>query len=164
MPPKDDELVVLLLETVPMMMGDLRERVRAMGDRDLTLPQLRVLGYVGRHEGASLSDVAEALGLARPQASKLVQALVERGLLARETSSEDRRQVSLRLGETARKRWKEVRDAARASLTKRLAGLTREERAHLAAGLRGLRRVLSEDGTTETRRARRTHGEQRNPP
>lgn len=129
-----------------MLMGDMRERMleaRGGKDPELKFSEFRVLGFVGRHDGCSLSEVANGLGLALPAASKIVQALVERGHMERETSEEDRRQVRLHIGPEAKAGWKRAKEYARAALAQRLAPLTTEEREQLAEGLRAVRRVLS---------------------
>jgi MarR family transcriptional regulator for hemolysin len=130
------------METVPPLMAGVREAIHGTERSQLTFEQFRILGWVARHEGTSLSELANALGLNMPTASKLVQVLVERDLLERSTSEDDRRQIALRLGRTARAGWERVQKEARASLAKKLTGLDRTEREQLAAGLRGLKRVL----------------------
>src|SRR5690348_2872032 len=57
-----DALATLALETIPTVMRAIRTMMRAEGKKDLTVPQFRALGYIDRHRGASLKDVAEHLG------------------------------------------------------------------------------------------------------
>ena len=66
-------------------------------DADLTVPQLRVLVILAAHDGASLSEVADELGVNPSNASRTCEQLVQRGLVTRDTDAADRRRVALRL-------------------------------------------------------------------
>ena len=86
-----------ILNVVPAMTRTIRGEVRRQYKSELSLPQLQSLALVSHRPGASVSAVAEHLGLSLPSASKIVDALVLRGLLTREASADDRRRVKLRL-------------------------------------------------------------------
>jgi DNA-binding MarR family transcriptional regulator len=93
-----------VLETVPMIMLAIRTEIRHQRSSDLSVPQFRVLMFLNRHEGASLSDVAEHLGLTLPSMSKMIDGLVARRLVGREMDHSDRRRITLSLtpeGQTA---------------------------------------------------------------
>lgn len=70
---------------------------RACADAtDVTLPQYRLLALVG--DGSErASRIAETLTVAKPTVSAMVDALVERGLIARAEVQDDRRAVRLTL-------------------------------------------------------------------
>ena len=64
------------------------------GTADLTLPQYRVLGLLsGGDERAT--ELAARLAVTKPTLTALIDGLVERGLVVRETSDGDRRAVRL---------------------------------------------------------------------
>ncbi|MGZ4904323.1 MAG: MarR family winged helix-turn-helix transcriptional regulator [Halobacteriota archaeon] len=84
-----------LLEVVPIIMQDIRSEMRSRRSLDLTVPQFRVLAFVNRNEGSSLWEVAHHMGLTSPTASRLVDGLIERGLMARVVNPADRRRVKL---------------------------------------------------------------------
>ena len=78
-------------------------RLRHWERRRVTLPQLRVLYQIRRAPGVTTGGLAAALGITVSTTSGLVIKLVERGLVARTTGADDRRQVPLHLtaeGET----------------------------------------------------------------
>src|SRR4030042_6511601 len=85
-----------LLEVVPSIMRHIRHELRSHAMQGLTVPQFRTLNYLRRHPDASLSSVAEHLGLTPPTVSKMIQKLVEQGIIIR-NSALDRRQVRLSL-------------------------------------------------------------------
>lgn len=68
----------------------------------LTLPQLRVLFFVRRRPGITTGGLAKSLGITVSTASGLVTKLVDRGLVARGSSQEDRRQIPLELTDEGR--------------------------------------------------------------
>lgn len=61
---------------------------------DLTLPQYRVLGVLSSGEERA-SQLASRLGVAKPTLTALVDSLVERGYVLRESADGDRRAVRL---------------------------------------------------------------------
>ncbi len=76
-------------------MRDIRTQMRNRRSTDLTVPQYRTLAFIHRNEGASLTKVADHLGLKLPTMSKMVDSLFNKGLLQREEQSTDRRRVKL---------------------------------------------------------------------
>src|SRR5215217_7612844 len=86
-----------LFEVVPLIMRAMRAEVRRQRAPELSMPQFRALAFIGRNEGAALSDVAAFLGLGLPSTSKLIDGLVEARLVTREIAPGDRRRVCLGL-------------------------------------------------------------------
>lgn len=63
----------------------------------LSLTELRALGALSAAPGASLSEVADELGLQKPTASKTVETLVQQGLVVRKVVPDNRRKQALYL-------------------------------------------------------------------
>jgi DNA-binding MarR family transcriptional regulator len=75
-----------------------RGRVAARPDGDeLSLAQYHLLQPLDDGEASGLRALAERAGVAPPTATKMLDGLVERGLVARERCPEDRRAVRIRL-------------------------------------------------------------------
>jgi DNA-binding MarR family transcriptional regulator len=131
-----------ILEVVPRAMRLLREEMRQGASEGLSIPQFRVLAFLGRTPGASLSELAEFLGVAGPTASVMVQRLVERELVTRAGHPEERRRV--RLGLTARgtTALERSRGRARSRVAGRIDGLSRGELETLSRGLALLEQAL----------------------
>lgn len=72
-------------------------RLRQWEESHLTMPQLRVLFHLRRHPGVTTGSLARSLGVTVSTTSGLVAKLVERGLVCRGSSEDDRRQVPLTL-------------------------------------------------------------------
>jgi DNA-binding MarR family transcriptional regulator len=135
-----------ILDVVPRAMRLLREEMRQGAGEGISIPQLRALAFLGRTPGASLSELAEFLGVAGPTASVMVQRLVERELVTRTGHPEERRRV--RLGLTARgtTSLERSRGRARSRVAGRIDGLSRGELETLSRGLALLEQALNGPG------------------
>ena len=132
------------LETVPLVMRAIRREMRAVTKEQLSVPQFRVLAFLGRNPGASLSAVAEHLGVKDATASAMVDRLVKRGLVGRGTHPVERRRLELGLTRTGVSLLELARGRARAYLAANLASASPEDLQALLQGLSVLRRFLSE--------------------
>ncbi len=141
-----------VLDTVPLIMQFIRVEMRRSRGPGVSVPQFRVLTYLNRTEGASLSAVADRVGLSLPAMSRLVDGLVRRELVRREESAEDRRRVTLRLTNLGKELVRTSRVGAQAHLAEALTALAPSDRAEVAEAMRRLRPVFlpkprSPDGT-----------------
>ena len=141
-----DQVAIAILETIPPSMRAIREQMRSGRAASLSVAQFRLLLFVRRHPGTSLSPLAEHLGTTLPAASQLVERLVRAGLVTRAQHPEERRRVELRLTETGDATLAECDVRTRAWLCERLSGLDEAELDQLASRLRNLRVLLSERG------------------
>lgn len=137
------------MDTVPLVMRLIRAEMRSHRSPDLSVPQFRALLYVSRHTGASLSDVAEHLGLTLPSTSKLVNRLVERALLTRASAPDDRRRMILAITPEGQRVLDAAAQATRARLMAQLATLSAEECATVIAAMHLLQRVFTLDAAVE---------------
>jgi DNA-binding MarR family transcriptional regulator len=143
--PSAEDLAALALETAPLIMRTIRRLRRDDREADLSIPQFRALGYVGRHPGTPLSAVAEHLGLSTPATSRLVDTLVERGLVVRAIAPEDRRYVTLRLTARGEATQADARARALQGLGAILADLGPDERTLIAGALPLLRQLFAQE-------------------
>ncbi len=86
-----------ILEVVPTLMRTIRLEMRSRRRPDLSVVQFRALVYLDLYPGASLSALAEHLGLTLPTVSQMINYLVEKGVVTRQESPVDRRRVMLSL-------------------------------------------------------------------
>jgi DNA-binding MarR family transcriptional regulator len=91
-----------VMDTFHMVMRSVRPDVQKRPHMDLSMHQFRALITVEHHEGASLSLVSEHMGATLSSTSKLIDGLVERGYVRRETALDDRRKLLLALTDTGR--------------------------------------------------------------
>ncbi len=69
---------------------------------DLTIAQLKVLVFLPAEGKARMGALASALGVSMPTATSVMDRLVERGLVVRETAPSDRRLVVCRMSQAGR--------------------------------------------------------------
>ena len=145
--PSSDDVAATLVDVTPVVMRRIRTemRLRTLPGLSVSVPQFRVLNYLLNHPGASLSAVADQMGLTMPSASKLVQRLVTQGVVTREVGR-DRRRVHLTLTEQGQTSLALARLETRKQLAQHLATLSPRELATVAAALRVLGRAFAEGG------------------
>jgi len=85
-------------ETIPQLWGYIRSHIRMVATEnfDISVEQFHILRFI-RHGHNSVSDLADARNISRPAVSQGVDALVNKGLITRTQSKEDRRFVELEL-------------------------------------------------------------------
>ncbi len=137
-----------VLDVVPIVMKAIRAEVRRHRAADLSVPQFRTLAYIDRNVDASLSDVAEHIGLTLPSMSKIVDGLVTRKLVTRQTHPTDRRRMTLALTARGLTALQTSRAATRACLAEDLAALSDRQRETIVQALEFLRPVFTPPGET----------------
>ncbi len=124
---KLEESASRLLDTAPQVMRCIRTEMRSSRGHDLTVPQFRTLTYVNRSPDASLSQLADHLGLTLPAASKIVEGLVGQKLITRRDSLDDRRRMQLTLTRGGEELLRKAREATLAYLKDVLVSLASED-------------------------------------
>ena len=124
-----------VLDTVPLVMRTIRTEFRNQRSGDLSVPQFRTLAFINGNDGASLSSLANHIGLTLPSMSKLVDELVNRGLVDREEYRQDRRRICLRLTSQGKNELEVVHNHTQAFLAGKMSSLTNEELTTIARSL-----------------------------
>ena len=137
-----------LLEAVPLVMRVIRKYMR--GHRSgLTVPQFRTLCFVDSTTGSSLSDVADFIGLSLPAMSRLVDGLVEKKLMKRKSSDDDRRHLKLSVTAGGQTALREARNLAQAQLALIVVQLSPREQNSLIGTMRLLREVFTAESPAD---------------
>ncbi|HEY9642874.1 MAG TPA: MarR family transcriptional regulator [Coleofasciculaceae cyanobacterium] len=136
-----------LMETIPPIMQFIRAEMRSQSASLLSVPQFRVLAFLNRHPGVSLSEVAEHLGVTRATASAMTDRLVQRGFVSRTEHPQERRQVVLNLTEPGSVHLQQSREKTRDTIAGLMHNLTEEQLVSVAAGLAVLRKVFEFTGS-----------------
>jgi DNA-binding MarR family transcriptional regulator len=138
-----ESVSALLVDVIPMVMRSIRANMRGSRAPDLSVPQLRTLTFLSARPGAHLSEVAEHVGIGLPSMSKLVDALVERGLVSRQNARHDRRRVVLLLTGDGAALLDTARRGTIALVAERLQGLSGDNLAVIATAMASLRAAFS---------------------
>jgi DNA-binding MarR family transcriptional regulator len=125
-----------ILDSVPVVLQFIRMQMRRHGRSDLSVPQFRALVFVDRSPGASLSMLAEFLGLSLPATSRLVDGLVGKNFVTRRIPEGNRRLVALALSANGRRTVRVAWQAAEDQLAHIMASLPACERAAIQHALR----------------------------
>lgn len=128
-----------VLELVHRVMHQVRSQqyqVLRDGPHDITHMESKVLGYFGRHPGATQSDLARDSGRDKAQLARLIKGLREQELLAGEEDMADRRNVRLALTAAGQAVLRSLRQQAEHLAVKAVNGLDAAEQAQLLTLLR----------------------------
>jgi DNA-binding MarR family transcriptional regulator len=112
----------------------------------VTHMESKVLGFFGRHPGATQSELAAHSGRDKGQLARLVSGLRERGLLEAQVDESDRRSVRLRLTDAGEQAAEALRRQARRLAGVAVKGLSEEERRQLSGLLERVRANLEGAG------------------
>lgn len=113
-------------------------------DTELSATQYSALAWTATEGPLTPGRLAELERVTPPSMNRTVNCLVEAGLLEREASPDDGRKILLRATEAGHEIVHETRRRRDAWLAKRLATLTPDERATLAAATDILRRLTDQ--------------------
>jgi DNA-binding MarR family transcriptional regulator len=91
---------------------------------DLTMQQMRVLGFIGKEPGLAGHELGDRLGVSAPTASGLVDRLVEKGLLVRVDDRDDRRVRRLHLTDAGRALTREMDSLVQRAMMKVIQNMT----------------------------------------
>ena len=134
-----------ILEAVLDVMLLLREQIAHTQAKKsgATLIHVRAMGVLRKRPGATLSALAAQLALTLSATSRLVDALVAKGLVARKIPAGNRRTVSLHLTPAGAKVHSRARDEAQRELAHILLRLPPARRAALTHSMHTLRQALN---------------------
>lgn len=138
-----ESLALGFVTLIPQMMGVLRRHLRAGAQLELRPGQFRMLLLLQMFGPASLSDVADQLGLTLPSASKLAEELGKLGFIARRTDTADRRRIVLSLVPSGRSALDAVQTEAQHQLSELFEPLTAAERKFLACAVSVMRPLFA---------------------
>jgi len=135
--PEDD--VLELIHGVMHLMRSQQYQVLRDGPHDITHMESKVLGYFGRHSGATQSDLAQHSGRDKAQLARLIKGLRDRALLAAEADEADRRNVRLSLTADGQAVQRALQQQVKRLSARAVAGLSVAERQQLLALLQRVR-------------------------
>ena len=130
-------------ETVPPLWNFVRSYIRATATTqfDITVEQFHVLRHVRRGSG-SVGELATAKGISRPAISQAVDILVNKGLLTRVQSTQDRRYVELALTGEGNRLLDTVFKETREWMKERMRSLTAQELERIAEAMEILKKIM----------------------
>ena len=140
--PSDTAIAPAVIEVAWRVMRMVRAEITRHDNPDLTMTQMQSLGYLIANPGASLSEVAEHLGLQAPTTSKVVEELVRQGLVVRTVVSDNRRKLSLRITPSGTKLMQAAAEPAMTRMAALLGSLTAQEQRTVVRSMSLLRTLV----------------------
>jgi DNA-binding MarR family transcriptional regulator len=126
-------------------MPGISEILAMLQAHDLTPPRFTVLKYLREHEGATISALAQALGLTVGSTSQLIDRLTVDGLVTRAEDSSDRRVRRIFLDERGYYLIDQIKDLRLRRMEVLLTKLPHDVSIQLAAALSAALPFLTED-------------------
>ena len=119
---------------------------RSLADagEEVTLTQYRSLVILASRGPQGIADLAEAVAVTPPTASRLCERLVRKGLVRRRTDRRDRRQVRVGLTEAGRHLVDTVTERRREEIAGLLASIPQQDQRPVAAALQQLAKSAGE--------------------
>ncbi|AUS99093.1 MarR family transcriptional regulator [Nostoc sp. CENA543] len=136
------ECAVRVMDTIPLLMRFIRADMRSHSADSLSIPQLRSLAFLKRRPGASLSEVADHLGVTCATASTTIERLVQRHLVQRTDHPQERRRIVLNLTPEGKDLLEQSQDKTRAHISDILEDLTPEQIIQIEHSLMLLKNVF----------------------
>ncbi|HUI06789.1 MAG TPA: MarR family winged helix-turn-helix transcriptional regulator [Verrucomicrobiae bacterium] len=131
------------MDTVPLILRFIRSQMRRHRIAGLSVTQFRVLLFISRCRGSSLSAVADHVGLSLPSVSRMADNLATRGLLVRRPRPDDRRGISLRVTPRGERAVRAALNATQADLAEKLGRLNGQQRTVVVRSMQALRPVFA---------------------
>ena len=132
-------------ETIPPVWNQIRGNVRAIAAESLhiSVQQFHILRHI-RKGIRSASELASVSQLSRPAISQSVDVLVERGLITRRQSAQDRRYVELELTPSGTDMLNAIFEENHRWMMQKLASLSQEELGNILLGMKALKDAFME--------------------
>jgi DNA-binding MarR family transcriptional regulator len=130
-------------ECVPSTWSQVRTNLRAIAadNFDISFEQFSILRHI-RKGSKSISELADAKQISRPAISQAVEMLVERGMISRQQSTQDRRWVDLELTQSGNDILNTIFKKNSEWMEEKLAVLSPEELQCILAGLEALKKTF----------------------
>jgi DNA-binding MarR family transcriptional regulator len=130
----------LLHDVARLMRRRFEQHARGLG---MTRSQWQALAYLSRNEGISQTGLADLLDVEPITLSRIIDRLVETGLVDRIPHASDRRVWCLRLTAGARPKLRQLRELGEKTRSETLAGVSEADRDRLIKTLSAMRSNLS---------------------
>lgn len=133
-PGAEDELVDAVMTASRALLG-VAARSLAAVDEDVTLPQYRALVVLAQRGTRRPADLAAALTVTPSTATRMCDRLVAKGLIVRDRSDDDRREVTVSLSTSGRDLVREVTVRRRGELRTLLSAMPQARRRDVVESL-----------------------------
>jgi DNA-binding MarR family transcriptional regulator len=146
------QLDALVAELQPIIARERCSYAQRCRELSLSTAHLYLLSLLEAHGPMTMSQLAELLDVALPNATGLVDRVRERGLVDRRRDESDRRVVLVRLSDEGKEVLRQLGLVRRRRLALALQGMTSDQRAQLFESIHDLRIAFEAAAAKETDR------------
>jgi DNA-binding MarR family transcriptional regulator len=146
------QLDALVAELQPIIARERCSYAQRCRELSLSTAHLYLLSLLEAHGPMTMSQLAELLDVALPNATGLVDRVRERGLVDRRRDESDRRVVLVRLSDEGKEVLRQLGLGRRRQLALALQGMTSDQRAQLFESIHDLRIAFEAAAAKETDR------------
>jgi DNA-binding MarR family transcriptional regulator len=136
-----------LWDTIMRIIHNFRAGHTALEEAGLTFPQTMLLLELQRGDRLSMGELSQRLGISQGVATRMVDLLLEKGLVERTRSDVDRRVVMVAPSVKGSSIAKQIEKFNRHKMGEVLAAVPEKEREYLLEFLKGLERQFEKEGT-----------------
>jgi len=131
-------------ETIPPVWNQIKAHIREVATEqfDITVEQFHILRHV-HHGKEFVSELAEVKHISRPAISRVVDVLVNKGLLTRTQNPDDRRYVQLELTEAGRALLEAIHGDTHTWMMEKLLLMDKNELERVIQAMESLKRVFA---------------------
>lgn len=132
-----------LMEAAPVIMHFIRSRIKERTDSSTSVPQLRVMAFIDKHPGCSLTHLSEFLAISGASASTMIDRLVRAGLVDRVVDPLKRRKVILHLTTYGKDELLAARRKGVEAISQQLSGLNQKQLENIEESMTLLKDIFS---------------------
>ena len=141
--PELDKLRLELMENWKDLSNEMANfRGKRIKDAGLSFHSILILNHLYKNPETTQSDLSELMSVSKPTISSLVDTIVRKGLVKRETAESDRRKTVLKLTDEGAVLVDSIRNEVISSFRKMLSKLSEEEIVTLNAVFRKIRESM----------------------
>jgi DNA-binding MarR family transcriptional regulator len=138
-----DQVAAKLMETTPLVMHFIRNKMKERPGSHTSVPQIRVMAFIDNNPGCSLSHLSDSLGITSASASTMIDRLVRAGLVDRVVDPLKRRNLVLHLTPIGHNDLRSARQLAVQALSDQLSKLDAQQLKYVEESMTLLKSVFS---------------------
>lgn len=128
-----------IMDTLPLIVRYIRKQISRESNLPVSVTQVRVLAFLSRYPGLSLSELAEHLCVTKATASTTIERMVKAGLVDRQADPKERRCVVLQVTKSGAELYGQAHEIALESVAQVIGSLPANKLAEITKALTVLR-------------------------
>jgi len=140
---QDQELAKTIMDSIPMAMRFIRQKIKSEKELELDFPHFRICAILYNHSPTN-RELSEWQGVSFAAMSRMIDGLVKRGLVERTYHEKDRREVKPKLTAKGSQLYLKIRKRLEEYLSEKVSTLSKNHKKTWGEGLSVLQGALHE--------------------